>query len=65
MNSSAVIEGVNRVLLIGSIDPEVVAIEARRSAEPASVNRLEDPVLAEFDREAPTISHYDALLAAS
>ncbi len=47
------------------IAASLVAIEARRSAEPLGVNRLEDPVLAEYDRVAPSISHYDALLAAS
>ena len=63
MDSSAVIEGMTRVLSVGSIDPELVAIEARRSLETAPPRVLGDPSLSVFDRGTPEITHYDQLLA--
>ncbi len=52
---------------IGSVDPALVAIEARRIAdgrrERAAV--VERPALRRFDRPAPSLAGYDALLAGS
>ena len=51
---------------VGSVDPALVAIEARRIAdgrrERAGVER---PALRRFDRPAPALAGYDALLAGS
>ena len=44
MDSSAVIEGMKRVLSVGSVYPELVAIEARRSLETAPLSVLGDPI---------------------
>jgi hypothetical protein len=49
-------------LSVGSIDPEIVALEARRSLGRAAPVVLENESLAVFDRPAPTLSHYDELL---
>ena len=51
---------------LGAVDPALVAIEARRIADgrrPAAV--VERPVLRRFDRPAPSLAGYDALLARS
>ena len=51
---------------IGAVDPALVAIEARRIADgrgPAGV--VERPALQRFDRPAPSLAGYDALLAGS
>ena len=59
----AALDAVERV---GSVDPALVAIEARRIAdgrrESAGVER---PALRRFDRPAPALAGYDALLAGS
>ena len=59
----AVVAGIDGALGAGSIDPEVVAVEARRSAE----RREPVPVagLSLFDRPLPTLAHYDELLEES
>jgi transposase len=65
LTTSAVIVGMERALAAGSVDAEVVAIEARRQSE-----RAVAPVtpigagLSRFDRPAPSIAHYDTLLEA-
>ncbi len=59
----AVIAGMRRALAVGSVDAEVVAIEARRHNERAVA--AVSPIgagLSRFDRPAPSIAHYDALL---
>jgi hypothetical protein len=59
----AVIAGMKRALAAGSVDVEVVAIEARRHHERAVAAVI--PIgagLSRFDRPAPSIAHYDALL---
>ena len=59
----AALDAVERV---GSADPALVAIEARRIADdrrPAAV--VERPALRRFDRPAPNLAGYDALLAGS
>ena len=59
----AALDAVERV---GSVDPALVAIEARRIAaggrERAVVER---PALRRYDRPAPALAGYDALLAGS
>ena len=51
---------------LGAVDPALVAIEARRIADgrgPTGV--VERPALRRFDRPAPSLAGYDALLAGS
>jgi transposase len=63
---AAVIAGMTAALTAGSVDPEVVLVEARRAAEaapPAPVVPI--GVLAKFDRPKPTLDGYDQLLEAS
>ncbi len=50
---------------IGSADPALVAIEARRIAEHRGPtgSALERPALRRFDRDAPVLTVYDGLLA--
>ena len=62
MDAGAVISGMERALDVGSIDPEVVAVEARRSlGRPTPVPIISES-LAAFDRPTPSLSGYDALL---
>lgn len=63
--ADAVISGMERVLAIGSVDPELVRIEARRTlgrTDPVIV--LPDP-LRRYDRPLPGLSSYDRLLEAT
>jgi transposase len=64
--AAAVRAALDAVERIGSVDPALVAIEARRIADgghaPAAVER---PALRRFDRPAPVLAGYDALLAGS
>lgn len=59
----AVTEAMSAALSIGSVDPEVVAIEARRIAErrPTSVVVIGEPRTTE--RPAPRLDNYDQLLS--
>ena len=62
----AVHAALDAVERLGSADPALVAIEARRIADgrrEAAV--VERPVLRRFDRPAPSLASYDALLAGS
>jgi transposase len=62
MSAEAVTAGVDRALSAGSIDPAVVAIEARRSiGRPEAVVAI-DESLAVFDRPVPALDRYDVLL---
>ncbi len=55
-----------RVERIGSVDPALVAIEARRIADGSRLAAVvERPALRRFDRPTPSLSGYDALLAGS
>jgi hypothetical protein len=59
------VAGMQRALTAGSIDPAVIAIEARRAHEPAVATVV--PIgegLSRFDRPAPSIAGYDDLLEA-
>jgi transposase len=61
--ADAVVAGMDAALTISSVDPEVVAVEARRyleSAVPASVVPIGVRLA---PRPAPTLAGYDALLA--
>jgi hypothetical protein len=63
--ADAVTAGITRALRAGSLDPAVVAIEARRSVEGAAATVV--PIgegLSRFDRPAPTLANYDDLLEA-
>jgi transposase len=60
----ALLEGINRALAAGSVDPAVVAIEARRAGEsPEPVIPIGEG-LSRYDRAAPSLAHYDQLLEA-
>jgi transposase len=62
MEPAAVISGMERAIEVGSIDPEVVAVEARRTLGRPVAAAVVSESLAAFDRPAPTLSGYDALL---
>ncbi|MDQ3145904.1 MAG: IS21 family transposase [Actinomycetota bacterium] len=65
VTADGVVAGIDRALVAGSIDPAVVAIEARRAAEGTGVAVV--PIgegLSRFDRPAPSIADYDDLLEA-
>jgi transposase len=62
--ASAVIAGMERVLAVGSVDPELVQIEARRTlGRPETVILLPAP-LTHYDRPLPGLAAYDRLLEA-
>ena len=51
---------------VTAVDPALVAIEARRIADGRrETTVVERPALRRFDRPAPGLAGYDALLAAS
>jgi transposase len=63
--ADALVAGMQRALTAGSIDPAVVAIEARRVHEPAAATVVPmEEGLSRFDRPAPSIAGYDDLLEA-
>lgn len=65
VRADGVVVGIGRALSAGSIDPAVVAIEARRAAESASAAVV--PIgesLSRFDRPVPSVVDYDDLLEA-
>jgi transposase len=62
MTAAALDAGMCAALSVGSIDPEVVALEARRSLGRPVPIALENESLAVFDRPTPTLAHYDDLL---
>jgi transposase len=64
--AAAVTAGINAALVAGSIDPAVIAIEARRAAHadaPVAVVPIGEG-LSRFDRPPPTTIRYDDLLEA-
>jgi transposase len=63
--ASAVIAGMTAALTAGSVDPAVVAIEARRTTEPSAPAVAIGEGFTRFDRPAPQIGHYDQLLEGS
>jgi hypothetical protein len=64
MPTSDVLAGIDATLKVGSIAPELVAIEARRlrDATVAPVVPIES-VLGRYDRPAPALAGYDQLLS--
>ena len=61
--TSQVLSGITAALQVGSIDPAVIAIEARKSVQPADAVVIPIGVhLARFDRPAPALTRYDTLL---
>jgi hypothetical protein len=61
----AVVAGMDAALGVGSVDPAVVVIEARRAAVEESAAVVPIGALGRFDRPAPSLSGYDDLLAAT
>ncbi len=61
----AVVAGIEGSLLVGSVDPDVVIVEARRAMEGQRGVSSEVPDLARFDRPTPTLERYDDLLEGS
>ena len=59
------VAGMEAALVAGSVDPAVVLVEARRSAENASTVPVPIGSLHLFDRPMPVLSPYDELLEAS
>jgi transposase len=59
-----VVAGMAAALAKGSVDPAVVVIEARRTAETAAPVVPIGTTLARFDRPAPALGGYDELLVA-
>jgi hypothetical protein len=64
MSADAVIAGMDAALEVDSVDPAVVAIEARKAAEGSTAPALPIGELARFDRPKPTLTRYDDLLEA-
>lgn len=60
--AEAIIAGLDAALVIGSVDPQVVLIEARRSAENTVAAVIPIGTHPDFDRPEPSIDHYDDLL---
>jgi hypothetical protein len=61
----ALIAGIDGALSVGSFDPDVVIVEARRATERRDRGPTELGDLARFDRPTPTLSPYDDLLEGS
>ena len=59
---AAVVAGIEGALAVGSLDPEVVVVEARRFAQSASGPPAALSGLARFDRPSPSLAGYDELL---
>jgi transposase len=63
--AGAVTSGMDAAVAAGTVDPAVVAIEARRANEPSAPAVAIGEGFSRFDRPAPTIGHYDQLLEGS
>ncbi len=61
----ALVAGMEAALAVGSMDPAVVLIEARRTAAQVSAPVVPIGTLARFDRPPPSIAGYDDLLEAT
>jgi transposase len=61
----SLLAGIRAALTVGSIDAEVVAIEARKVAERAVAPVVPIGTLSRYDRPKPTLNGYDTLLEAS
>ncbi len=60
----AVRQGLDAALGLGSVDPEVVVIEARRHVSDVPAPVIELASLSVYDRPVPSLSSYDELLEA-
>jgi hypothetical protein len=60
----ALVAGVEAALAVGSVDPAVVVIEARRAADGGAAV-VPIGAWSRFDRPAPTLGRYDDLLEAT
>jgi hypothetical protein len=66
LSGKALVCGMESALRIGSVDPQVVLIEARKATGSHNAEALPiESSLVRFDRPAPCISHYDDLLEAT
>ena len=61
----AVIAGIEGALRVGSVDPDVVIVEARRATERQRAVPSDLSDLARFDRPTPSLCGYDDLLEGS
>jgi transposase len=57
-----VVAGIDAALRVGSLDPDVVIVEARKATERSAPGLAELPALTRFDRPKPTLDGYDDLL---
>lgn len=62
MGPGEVTAGIAAALEVASVDPDVVAIEARRHSAPAAVVVPIEAATRRFDRPPPTLEGYDTLL---
>jgi len=62
MPAGTVVAGIEGALSADSVDPAVVAVEARRSGDRLPVTVVMDQSLAVFDRPPPALDCYDVLL---
>jgi hypothetical protein len=60
--ADAVVAGMTRALATGSVDAQVVIIEARRAAEDVVAAVIPIGIHTGFDRPKPSLDHYDQLL---
>ena len=60
--TDAICAGIAAALSVGSTDPQVVIVEARRRTQTNGDVVVPIGALARFDRPAPAIDHYDQLL---
>jgi transposase len=61
----SLLAGIRAAVAVGSVNAEVVAIEARKVAERAVAPVVPIGALSRYDRPKPTLNGYDALLEAS
>lgn len=65
MGADALAAGMNAALAVGSVDVEVVLVEARRAAQTAVAPVIPIGALGDFERPTPTLDVYDTLLEAT
>jgi hypothetical protein len=63
--NDAVVAGMERALAVGSVDPDVVIVEARRASEHRHDAMPPLSGLSRFDRPTPSLNRYDDLLEGS
>jgi hypothetical protein len=61
----AVVAGIDGALAVGSLDPDVVIVEARRASDGQRGDMADLPGLARFNRPTPSLDGYDDLLEGS